>query len=108
MKNIKLWILALTVLGSTAGFVMAHEGHDHGSDKVTTTSGETGTAAIEVGNKLCPVTGNPVNDKSMGEPVKYEYNGKIYTLCCQMCVKDFKKNPLKYSAAAEKEVSGQE
>jgi YHS domain-containing protein len=40
----------------------------------------------------------------MGEAVKYEYNGKIYNLCCPMCVKDFKKNPEKYSAIAEKEV----
>ncbi len=106
MKNIKLLILALTILGSSAGFVLAHEGHDHGSDKVATTSNKAGTTAVEVGNKLCPVTGNPVNDKSMGEPVKYEHNGKIYILCCQMCVKDFKKNPEKYSAIAEEEVKG--
>lgn len=57
-----------------------------------------------VGNKLCPVSGNTVDDGSMGEAVKYVYNGKIYNLCCSMCVKDFKKNPEKYSAVAEKEV----
>lgn len=57
-----------------------------------------------IGNKLCPVSGNPVEDGSMGEAIKYVYNGKIYNLCCSMCVKDFKKNPEKYSAVAEKEV----
>jgi YHS domain-containing protein len=66
------------------------------------------TKAIEVGNKICPVSGEkvpaPGEKGEMGEAVKYEYNGKIYNLCCPMCVKDFKKNPEKYSAIAEKEV----
>lgn len=63
------------------------------------------TKADEVGNKICPVTGNPVDDGSMGEPVKYEYNGKIYNLCCKMCAKDFKKDPEKYSKIAEEEAA---
>ena len=59
--------------------------------------------AVEVGNKICPVSGNRVDDKKMGEPVKYEYKGKIYNLCCKMCIKDFQKNPKKYSKIAEAE-----
>lgn len=107
MTNIKSLVLALAVLGSTTGIVLAHEGHDYAEDEAASASNEEGTTttAVEVGNKLCPVTGNPVDDKSMGEPVSYEYNGKIYTLCCSMCEKDFKNNPEKYSAIAEKEVS---
>ncbi|MBF0504740.1 MAG: TRASH domain-containing protein [Candidatus Omnitrophica bacterium] len=42
----------------------------------------------------------------MGGPVKIMYKGKIYNLCCPMCVKDFEKNPEKYSAIADQEVSG--
>ena len=64
---------------------------------------------IEVGNKFCPVSGEkipPPDEKGeMGEAVKYEYNGKIYNLCCPMCIKDFKKNPEKYSKIAEDEVA---
>ena len=68
------------------------------------------TKAVEVGNKICPVSGDkvpvPGEKGAMGdEPVKYEYDGKMYNLCCQMCVKDFKKNPEKYSKIAEDEVA---
>jgi YHS domain-containing protein len=66
--------------------------------------------AVEVGNKICPVSGNKVpalgEENAMGdEPVKIEYKGKIYNLCCPMCIKDFKNNPEKYSGIADKEVS---
>ena len=68
------------------------------------------TKAVEVGNKICPVSGDKIpasgEKGTMGdEPVKYEYNGKIYNLCCPMCIKDFKKNPEKYSKIAEDEVA---
>ena len=61
---------------------------------------------VEVGNKICPVSGQKVGE--MGEVVKYEYNGKVYNLCCKMCAKDFKKDPEKYSKTAEEEVKQQE
>lgn len=54
---------------------------------------------VEVGNKICPVSGENVYE--MGEPFKFEHNGKIYNLCCKMCVKDFKADPEKYSKIAE-------
>ncbi len=58
--------------------------------------------AVEVGNKVCPVSGEKVGQ--MGDIVKYEYNGKIYNLCCPMCKKDFSKDPEKYRKIAEDEV----
>ncbi|GEM_PF-2256234 len=61
--------------------------------------------AVEVGNKICPVSGEKIEPSKMGDPVTYEYNGKIYNLCCGMCVKDFKKDPEKYSKIAEDEVA---
>ncbi len=64
---------------------------------------------IEVGNKICPVSGEKVpvvgESSEMGGPVKYEYNGKIYNLCCPMCIKDFKNNPEKYSKKADEEAA---
>lgn len=52
------------------------------------------SAPIEVGNKICPVSGEKVG--GMDKIVQYEYEGKIYNFCCAMCVKDFKKDPQKY------------
>jgi YHS domain-containing protein len=60
--------------------------------------------AVEVGNKLCPISGEKVGQ--MGDAVKYEYNGQIYNLCCGMCEKDFQKDPQKYSKIADEEVAG--
>ncbi len=119
--NTKSLILALAVLGLSGGFVLAHEGMEHEKgmetidhEKKSTDMTKQMRVATEediknlpnVGNKICPVSGNPVDDGTMGEAIKYVYNGKIYNLCCKMCVKDFKKNPTKYSAVAEKEING--
>ena len=72
------------------------------------TAGMIQGQAVEVGNKICPVSGDKVGE--MGDIVKYEYNGKIYNLCCKACIKDFKKDPEKYSKIAEDQVKamGQE
>lgn len=59
-------------------------------------------ASVDIGNKICPVSGEAVG--TMGDVVKYEHNGKVYNLCCDMCKKDFKKDPEKYSKIAEDEV----
>lgn len=61
---------------------------------------QTQAAPAEVGNKICPISGEKIK---AGEEVKHEYNGKIYNFCCKMCVKDFQKNPEKFSKAAEEE-----
>jgi YHS domain-containing protein len=51
-------------------------------------------------NAVCPVSGDKVG--SIGKPVIVDYQGKKIALCCRNCVKDFKKNPAKYSALADK------
>ncbi len=120
MKS-KLTVLSLAVLLflSYSSYVQAHEGQEHKMANGTVMNDNDmpkghkeakSAKAVEVGNKFCPVTGDkvpaPGEKGTMGdEPVKYEYNGKIYNLCCKMCVKDFKKNPGKYSAIAEKEIN---
>jgi YHS domain-containing protein len=67
---------------------------------------ETAKDLVQVENKICPVSGEKVD--GMGEPLNYEYNGKVYKLCCAMCAKDFKKDPEKYSKIAEEEVAATE
>lgn len=59
---------------------------------------ESEVTPVKVNNAVCPVTGDKVN---MKDPVTVEYNGKIYNLCCPMCVSEFNKDPGKYSAKAE-------
>ncbi|OGX11806.1 MAG: hypothetical protein A2351_07200 [Omnitrophica bacterium RIFOXYB12_FULL_50_7] len=51
---------------------------------------------VNVGNKMCPVTGDPVSGKDF-----VVYKGKRYDLCCPMCKKSFLKNPGKYIARME-------
>ncbi len=107
MKS-KLLVLTTFVLLSYTMPAIAREGmsHDETMNVTSTTEpqGETvaTSKAIEVGNKICPVTGNKVDDGKMGKIVQYEYDGKIYNLCCPMCVKDFKKDPEKYRKIVEK------
>lgn len=59
---------------------------------------------IDVGNKICPVSGNPIG--AMGPGVVHEYNGKIYHFCCPGCPKLFDKNPAKYAKIAEDQAAG--
>ena len=95
------------------GSLFAEEGHDHSDHKGSMMEDHEmmehehegdmdKSKAVEVGNKVCPVSGEKVGG-DMGEVVKYEYKGKIYNLCCTMCAKDFKKDPEKYSKIAEEE-----
>jgi len=51
------------------------------------------SAAINAGNKICPVLGEPI-DKA--NKAIYEYKGKIYNFCCAGCIETFKKDPQKY------------
>ena len=64
---------------------------------------EQAAQAVQVGNKICPVSGEKVGE--MGEIVQIEHNGKIYNLCCAMCNKDFNKDPDKYSKIADDEAA---
>ncbi|MDD5225692.1 MAG: hypothetical protein PHV97_00725 [Candidatus Omnitrophica bacterium] len=58
---------------------------------------ETAQAGIvDVGNKLCPVMGGPVNGKDF-----VVYEGKRYGLCCPGCDKTFLNDPAKYIAQME-------
>ena len=112
----KLIVTGLCMMLVGGGYVFAKEGHEQGDEKgsmmMDRKMNEDGTKAVEVGNKICPVGGDkvlaPGEKSAMGEVVKYEYNGKIYNFCCAMCVKDFKKDPEKYSKIAEEEVEKSE
>ena len=78
MKTLLVIILGLMI---TAGQSFAAYGNEPAAP----------ISAVEVGNKICPVSGEEVG--KMGPVATVEYNCKIYNLCCPMCEKDFKKDP---------------
>ena len=84
----------VSILLATTGHLYAAEEKELAADAVQ--------EAVKVGNKICPISGEPVT--SMGEGFPIEHNGKIYILCCAMCAADFKKDPEKYTKIAEDEV----
>lgn len=80
-----------------AGVAAGAEGHDHSEHRGSMMGHqheEGKTDAINVGNKICPVSGEPV--ESMGGAYQLEHNDKIYSFCCEGCAEGFKKNPEKY------------
>lgn len=105
---ISLFILSFAVssfaqmkcMGDSSG------GHKHNSQDTTTQTSRKKT--IEIGNKICPVLNEKIDKKTK---VTYEYEGKIYNLCCSACIDEFKKDPQKYIKKVEEELkaaSGEE
>lgn len=62
------------------------------------------TQEVEVGNKICPVSGEKIEEKLKAT---YEYNGKVYNFCCASCVEEFKKDPDKYIKKVNEESQSQ-
>ncbi|MBU1887686.1 MAG: YHS domain-containing protein [Candidatus Omnitrophica bacterium] len=60
--------------------------------KGDTQNGQEGL--IDVGNKICPVSGGLIDDSMM--KATYEYEGKTYNFCCAMCIDAFKADPEQY------------
>ena len=101
-----------------SGVLVASYGLAHAEDiamgKVSTNAVEVSGAAaapeeapVEVNNKFCPISSEETG--KMGPAEKVTYNGKVYNLCCSMCLKDFNKDPeaaiAKIEAQMEKEKS---
>ena len=60
--------------------------------------------AVDVGNKICPVSGEKIDEKLKAT---YEYEGKIYNFCCAACIEEFKKDPQKYIKKVEEELQAE-
>ncbi len=70
---------------------------------------ETGQEAVSeetgnVENKICPVSGEEIKEETKAT---YEYEGKIYNLCCAACIEEFKKDPAKYIGKIEQELQSE-
>ena len=57
---------------------------------------------VNVGNKICPVSGEKIDEKLK---VTYEYQDKVYNFCCAGCISSFKADPDKYIKIVNEELS---
>jgi len=62
---------------------------------------EEGAEAVNVGNKICPVSGEEINEETRAT---YEYQGLILNFCTPECIEEFKKDPEKYMKRVEEEL----
>jgi len=111
MKS-KLIILGAVILVFCASQVFAHGGEKHDEskesvmeDKGSMHSEEFSPNAVNVGNAICPISGELISDVGEGKGVQIEHKGKIYNVCCKFCAKDFKKNPEKFITIIEKNLA---
>lgn len=71
--------------------------HEHGSDEdiaVTLAKLPDGDREAAIGQKLCPVSGEPLG--SMGLPVKVAVESRDVFICCEGCRDILEKEPAKY------------
>ena len=116
--KVKTILMTAFIVLSVATYAFAVEGHGHNEHSEAVPEGgrgsmmgqehkgsmmghmkEEASSAIEVGNKVCPVSGEKVG--GMGPVVQHEYKGKVYNFCCAGCVETFKKDPEKYIKIVE-------
>ena len=111
MKNtiIGLLVVGNILIGGSSSFAQTAPMTAQVVDDAQAKADIASKKAVDVGNKTCPVSNELVtkNDMKDAKPMMIEYNGKIYHLCCPMCIKDFKKHPEKYSKIAEDEVKAE-
>lgn len=89
MKKFIVIIVPILLLLSGV-YAEGHKDHDHNKK-----NGMSEQATPNEHIKICPVSGDKIDEKT-AQTYKYEYKGKIYSLCCQMCLEEFKKDPEKY------------
>lgn len=85
--------LFIILIGAIFVLVMSETEQYFRTARAQTSEEESKTEVVNVGNKICPVSGEKIDEE---KKLTYEYEGKIYNFCCKACVKDFKKDPQKY------------
>jgi YHS domain-containing protein len=94
LKKIVLGLILCVVVLTAGRILLAGE-----VAKSVQTDASLVSKGQEVGNQICPVTGEKIDTK---EKVTYEYKGKIYNLCCSGCIEEFKKDPERYIQVIER------
>ncbi len=80
--------------------VVAHAEHKKEAAGEKAKSSAEGKKTEDAVNTICPVSGEKID---VTAKLMYEYKGKVYALCCQVCLEEFKKNPEKYIEKMGKE-----
>jgi len=78
-----------------AGFILAVAFQAFAEDPAKPAQEGEAAPAVNAGNNICPVCGEKTGQGGMRR-APYEYQGKIYNLCCLTCIDEFKKDPEKY------------
>ncbi len=99
-------VVAMAIFGvSGISFAMSCDMDSHkNSGQASEQDTEKVSKATNVGNAICPVTGETIKES---EKATVEYNSKIYNLCCPKCIPDFKNDLIKYSTKAEQSASSE-
>lgn len=101
MLKYLLVVLVLAVFVFGAGSLSFAQ-HDHPQDQGKVEDAGASIEAVNVGNKICPVSGEKINEKFKAV---YEYQGKVYNFCCAGCIGKFKEDPEKYIKIVDEELS---
>jgi YHS domain-containing protein len=84
--------LSLTMVAMMAAGACTHmQGCKQEPKPSAATSAPAAAAPDAIAQKLCPVTGDPVNPN-----IYVDYKGRRIYFCCNMCPDTFKKDPEKY------------
>lgn len=76
------------------GLVLSFQAYAQSEEK--TEKKEEKKVVVEDGkpfNTICPVSREEID-----ENITHEYNGKVYALCCNSCLRKFKADPEKYAS----------
>jgi YHS domain-containing protein len=94
--NRPLVCLSAAAVLCLAGFSLAQEmpGMDMPA-KAPTSQPAADASAVDLGNTVCPVSGDKVGDSKLTAT----YEGKLYHFCCDDCPKKFAKDPATYAKA---------
>lgn len=102
----KTLVLFVILNFSLIGYALAEPGGESGQvtpKQNISTEAPKVQPAVNVGNKICPVSGEKIGVNNM-PPATFEYEGKIYHFCCSGCIEEFKKDPQKYIAIINEEL----
>jgi len=89
MKNIMLILIILFLGVSFSSFTLAQEEKQEKKEKTETPSAKV--ESTKPVNTICPVSTEEADAE-----FTYTYEGKTYAVCCNSCLKKFKKDPEKY------------
>ena len=97
----KMRIVGIVIAVAIAAGALVSDATYAKSEEASESAKQEAQTFVDVGNKICPLTGEDVDGKTYAV-----YKGRRYGLCCQECGANFWQDPETYSMLAEKEVSG--